>query len=146
MANCTGIATALGCAGVLCGCEPKGAFRRIQAMGELRDHLTASDTRPVLVVFYLPSCPACGMSAGPLTRVSEAYQDRATFLKVDGSQVYEAASAYSVVKYPTVILFAGGLTKERWVNKPYEHVYRQALDKCLAEQEKTKAAAPPAVQ
>ncbi len=63
---------------------------------------------PVLVDFFATWCGPCRMLAPVLESVSEDYEDKVKFVKLDVDQASEIAKDYSVMSIPTLIIFKNG--------------------------------------
>ena len=95
---------ALALSAVCFGCGGAGG-NFVEAESEAQfQTMVLESKRPVMVEFYSNGCLGC-VSANPkLTAISEAYADRAGFVKVSRS-VTEVRQQYEVGYYPTVIVF-----------------------------------------
>jgi len=64
--------------------------------------------KPVLVDFYASWCGPCQQLAPELKKLAERMGDRMRVIKVDVDKNPDAASHYSVLGVPTLILFRKG--------------------------------------
>lgn len=62
----------------------------------------------VLVDFFATWCGPCKMLAPVLEELSEAYEGKATIIKVDVDAEQALAGQYGVMSIPTMILFKDG--------------------------------------
>ncbi len=69
--------------------------------------------KPVLVKFYLPTCPACEMMTPEFAAASTNVGSRALFGSLDASKYPEIARKYGVHSVPTTIMFFRGKEKDR---------------------------------
>lgn len=74
---------------------------------ELKDLLKVSEV-PVIVDFYADWCGPCRMIAPVLAELSEAYEGKAVFVKVNVDENEEAAMEHRISSIPNVIAFKGG--------------------------------------
>ena len=74
---------------------------------ELKDLLQVSEV-PVIVDFYADWCGPCRMLAPVLTELSEKYEGKAVFVKVNVDDNEEAAVQHRISSIPNVIAFKGG--------------------------------------
>lgn len=64
--------------------------------------------KPVVCDFYATWCGPCKMLAPVMEKCSEAFSDRAVFVKVDIDQNFELAARYGIMSIPLVGVFKGG--------------------------------------
>jgi len=72
-----------------------------------------SINKPVLVKFYLPTCPACEMMTPEFALASKNVGSMALFSSVDASKYPDIARKYNVHSVPTTVLFLRGKEKDR---------------------------------
>jgi thioredoxin 1 len=63
---------------------------------------------PVLVDFWAPWCAPCLMVAPVVEELSEDYDGKVNFVKVNVDNCPQIASRYGVMSIPTLILFQDG--------------------------------------
>lgn len=63
---------------------------------------------PVVVDFFATWCGPCRMIAPVLEAVSEDYEGKVKFVKLDVDESGDIAKDYSVMSIPTLILFRNG--------------------------------------
>jgi len=131
LSRCAMVTTLLAAAVFAGGCgSPGGTFVALNDAPDLESHFAGE--KPVVVSFYLPMCPACGMASFTLTRLSNEYADRVDFVKLNGYDASQACMDYDVSVFPTVVLFQKGRPTHRWINEQNISTYRDVLDPVLA--------------
>ncbi len=63
---------------------------------------------PVVCDFFATWCGPCKMLAPVLAEVSEKFENRAAFVKVDVDTAPALAARYGIMSIPTVIVFKNG--------------------------------------
>lgn len=77
-----------------------------------RREILESET-PVVVDFYADWCPPCRQIAPEVEALSERWQGRVRFAKVDIDRAIDLAQAYGVSSIPTVVLFEDSAVRAR---------------------------------
>lgn len=86
---------------------------------------------PVLVDFWAPWCRPCLMLSPVIEALTEEYQGKIIFTKLDVDQNQKTASHYQVMSIPTVLIFKKGEPVTHLVgNKPREDIKKE-LDAVL---------------
>lgn len=85
-------------------------------------------SKPVMVDFYLTTCPPCDRLAPRLEELAEEYAGRVEFFKVNAAVVVKAKRHCKIYGYPTVILFQKSNEKHRWVGLREKDEFREVLD------------------
>lgn len=70
-------------------------------------------SRTVLVDFFTPSCVLCKKIEPMLAAVSENFDGKIAFIKVNAEANLEVASKYDVRGVPTVVLVQDGQVRDR---------------------------------
>lgn len=110
-----------------CGCGGAGGnFVEVESKAQFQLMVLESQ-RPVMVEFYRNGCVACLSENPKLASVSQAYADRAGFVKIDRS-VTEVRQQYEVVLYPTVIVFHKGKEFRRVSGQLPQSAYAEMID------------------
>lgn len=87
--------------------------------------------KPVLVDFWAPWCRPCLMLSPVIEALTEEYQGKINFTKLDVDQNPKTASRYQVMSIPTVLIFKKGEPVAHLVgNKPREEIKKE-LDAVL---------------
>ena len=76
------------------------------------DELLKGD-KPVVCDFFATWCGPCKMLAPVMDEVSQAYADKAVFVKVDIDKNMELAARYGIMSIPLVGVFKGGELTEK---------------------------------
>ena len=108
------------------GCAPGGRFVEVETREQFQATVLSSP-RPVMVEFYSIGCIVCGMDAPKLTSISEAWADRAGFVKVS-AYATPLREICGVNAYPTVLIFKDGQMIRRVLARGFERGdYEQML-------------------
>jgi thiol-disulfide isomerase/thioredoxin len=113
------------------GCAPGGRFVEVESKDQFQA-MVLDAPRPVMVVFYNIGCIACAAEAPTLTSVSEAWGDRAGFVKISAF-VAELRELCGVNAYPAAIIFKDGKMVRRVLARGYDRdAYEQMLTAAMS--------------
>ncbi|OLD12716.1 MAG: thioredoxin [Crenarchaeota archaeon 13_1_40CM_2_52_14] len=86
---------------------------------------------PVFVDFYADWCGPCNMIAPTIEALSEEYEGKVKFVKINVDTNQELAMKYDVMSIPTGMLFKNGIVKDSLIGAYPASAYRQRLDNAL---------------
>ena len=89
-------------------------------------------TLPVIVDFTADRCPPCRVLAPLYAQLSNAYQGRLSFAKMDADENVLVPARLGIQGVPTLVLFAGGRPVGHVVG-PHPARLQQIIERLLAE-------------
>src|SRR5437016_12445576 len=84
---------------------------------------------PVFVDFYADWCGPCNMIAPTIETLSEEYEGKVKFVKINVDNNQELAMKYDVMSIPTGMLFENGVVKDSLIGAYPASAYRQRIAK-----------------
>ena len=99
------------------------------------DVVTMQSQIPVLIDFYADWCGPCRTLSSVLDKVSDIYEGRVAFCKMNVDENPNTPNRYKIAAIPTVILFIDGLAAEKVVGLHDADFYKAMLDKHLKKDE-----------
>lgn len=82
----------------------------------------------VLVDFWAPWCGPCMLLSPVIEEVSEEFEDKVSFYKLNVDDNKATASEYNVMSIPTVIIFKEGKPVDQIVGISPKEVYKEKLN------------------
>ncbi len=98
--------------------------------GEFETQVLKSDL-PVLVDFYADWCGPCHAIAPTIDALSNEFEGKVKFVKVDVDANQEVASRYDIMSIPTIMLFENGRVEDSIVGAYPASVYKQHIERAL---------------
>ena len=95
------------------------------------DQMVLQADKPVLVDLWAEWCRPCLMVAPILDELSEEYDGRINFVKVDVDQNPKTASRYGIISIPTLLVFKNGEPVSHIVGVRPKGELKQSLDAAL---------------
>jgi thioredoxin 1 len=98
--------------------------------GEFETEVLKSDVH-VLVDFYADWCGPCHAIAPTIEALSNEFEGKVKFVKVDVDANQEVASRYEITSIPTIMLFKNGKVEDSIVGAYPANVYKQHIERAL---------------
>ncbi len=95
------------------------------------DQVVLKADKPVLVDLWAPWCRPCLMVAPILDELSDEYDGKISFVKVDVDQNPKTAARYSIMSIPTLLIFKNGKPVSQIVGLRPKEELKQNLDAVL---------------
>jgi thioredoxin 1 len=86
---------------------------------------------PVFVDFYADWCGPCRMIAPTIEALSEEYEGKVKFVKINVDNNQQLAMKYDILSIPTSILFENGTVKDSLIGAYPASAYKQRIDHAL---------------
>jgi thioredoxin 1 len=90
-----------------------------------------SSPAPVFVDFWAEWCGPCRMVSPVVEELSNEYDGKVSFVKVNVDEANEIASKYNVFSIPTLALFNKGEIVAQQVGAASKESYKNMIDKAL---------------
>ena len=81
--------------------------------------------------FYADWCGPCRMVGPVIESLSQEYEGRVAFAKVDTDANQSLAARYDVMSIPTVMIFRAGKVVDKIIGAMPAQAYRQKIDAAL---------------
>jgi thioredoxin len=88
--------------------------------------------QPVVVDFYADWCGPCKMIEPVIHRLSEEYQGKVKFVKVDTDANQELAAQFGIMSIPTVMFFSKGKVEDIVIGAVPPGVLKSKLESLIA--------------
>ena len=99
--------------------------------GEFETEVLKSNV-PVLVDFYADWCGPCHAIAPTIEALSNEFEGKVKFVKVDVDSNQDVASSYEIMSIPTIMLFENGKIEDSIVGAYPATVYKQHIERALS--------------
>ncbi|MGI8587087.1 MAG: thioredoxin [Chloroflexia bacterium] len=86
---------------------------------------------PVIVDFWAPWCTPCKMMAPVLEELSQEYDGKIQFVKLNTDENYEAATLHGIQSLPTLVIFRQGREVARIVGFAPKNQLKRQIDRAL---------------
>ncbi|TMI08532.1 thioredoxin [Candidatus Bathyarchaeota archaeon] len=86
---------------------------------------------PVFVDFYADWCGPCNMIAPTIEALSEEYEGKVKFVKINVDNNQQLAMKYDIMSIPTGMLFENGTVRDSLMGAYPASAYRQRIDNAL---------------
>jgi thioredoxin 1 len=86
---------------------------------------------PVFVDFYADWCGPCNMIAPTIEALSEEYEGKVKFVKINVDNNQQLSMKYDIMSIPTAMLFENGAVKDSLIGAYPASTYRQRIDNAL---------------
>jgi thioredoxin 1 len=93
---------------------------------------------PVFVDFYADWCGPCNMIAPTIEALSEEYEGKVKFVKINVDNNQGLAMKYDIMSIPTGMLFENGTVKDTLIGAYPAAAYRQRIDNTLGPKQPSK--------
>ncbi len=90
-----------------------------------------NSTTPVFVDFWAEWCGPCRMVSPVVEELSEEYNGKVDFVKVNVDEANEVASKYNVFSIPTLAIFNKGQIVAQQVGAASKESYKNMIEKAL---------------
>jgi thioredoxin 1 len=100
--------------------------------GDFDAEVLKSDV-PVLVDFYADWCGPCHVLAPTIEALSNEFEGKIKFVKVDVDANQEVASRYEIMSIPTIMLFENGKVEDSIVGAYPASVYKEHIERALSQ-------------
>jgi thioredoxin len=95
------------------------------------DSAVLQSQTPVFVDFYADWCGPCNMIAPTIEALSEEYEGKVKFVKINIDDNQQLAMKYDIMSIPTSMLFENGIVKDSLIGAYPVSAYRQRIDHSL---------------
>ena len=90
-----------------------------------------ASAKPVFVDFWAEWCGPCRMVSPVVEELSNEYDGKVNFVKVNVDQANDLASKYNVFSIPTLAIFSKGEMVAQQVGAASKESYKNMIDKAL---------------
>ncbi len=98
-----------------------------------REVIQESNNRPVVVDFWAPYCGPCRMISQYMDELSQEYDGKVIFFKLNIDVAQDIASRYNIMSIPTVIVFRNGEVNEAISGARKKEAFKAKFDEILSE-------------
>jgi len=121
----------ISCPSLLLGMKDSTRGKVIQLNnGEFETEVLKSKI-PVLVDFYADWCGPCHAIAPTIEALSNEFEGKVKFVKVDVDSNQDVASSYEIMSIPTIMFFENGKVEDSIVGAYPATVYKQQIERAL---------------
>lgn len=98
---------------------------------QVNEEVLKNNDKLVVIDFFATWCMPCQMLTPILSKISEKYDEKAEFFKVNVDENQDAAMRYGVESVPTLIFFKDGKEIERQVGLLSEEELSNIIEELL---------------
>lgn len=88
---------------------------------------------PVVVDFYADWCGPCRIVSPILEKLSEEYNGRVKFVKVNTDENQGLTERYGIMSIPTIMIFLNGQIRDTTIGAAPSNLYKKKIDSILSE-------------
>ena len=104
-------------------------------MKEIKDNVFNEEVMnaemPVVVDFWAPWCGPCRMVGPVMEELSQDYEGKVKFVKVNVDENHQSSETYGIASIPTIMIFKNGEIAEKLVGFKPKASFEEIINKHL---------------